>query len=377
MLFAKNIYSKGLGTPYAGTEGGKIFQIEANSRVIGLAGAFCAYADDLSGINSNPAGLRDLTMKQMVFNHFDWLNNTLIEYFAYAHPLKQGVIAGSFQYLHIPKFKHYGSYGETLGTIRYADYYFSLGYAHGYKNFNFGGTMKITYQRISENRRKISGLFAFAVDLGFQYKVPEFGWTRLKIKGLRIGLSLLNIGTPAKGDKLPFEIKVGLSAPLYKDYLFFTFDVHKTLYHIRSFADRDYRSAIGLEAKLFDFVYLRTGFKFGYDLNFFTVGIGVSFVFGGLHTKVDYAFSPYKYLGLNNNVALNVKFNKFTFGKPLTEKQAQLVETYYYRGISYFIKEEIEKAIAEWKKILEIDPTNRKAREKIQEAEELLILESK
>jgi len=50
----------------------------------------------------------------------------------------------------------------------------------------------------------------------------------------------------------------------------------------------------------------------------------------------------------------------------LTPRQQQLVKTYYFRGINYYSNNQFNKAIAEWRKVLVIDPLNQKARNNIQ-----------
>jgi len=44
----------------------------------------------------------------------------------------------------------------------------------------------------------------------------------------------------------------------------------------------------------------------------------------------------------------------------------------YYRGIDLFVQKKYEEAIAEWQKILEIDPYNQLALRNIKEAEQRL-----
>jgi tetratricopeptide (TPR) repeat protein len=46
---------------------------------------------------------------------------------------------------------------------------------------------------------------------------------------------------------------------------------------------------------------------------------------------------------------------------------------YYYKGLTYYVQEEFDKAIAEWKKALELDPKNAVILKKIREAEEMKV----
>lgn len=56
----------------------------------------------------------------------------------------------------------------------------------------------------------------------------------------------------------------------------------------------------------------------------------------------------------------------------LTDKQKELVRTYYYNGINYYTNNNFDKAIEEWRKVLVIDPTHEKARNNIRKSLVLL-----
>lgn len=75
------------------------------------------------------------------------------------------------------------------------------------------------------------------------------------------------------------------------------------------------------------------------------------------------------------NVMRNIKINCET-SQSYTEHLQQLVKDradfYYRRGVRYFVNEELEKAISEWKKALAIDPANMTTQKDIKKAENLL-----
>ncbi len=59
-------------------------------------------------------------------------------------------------------------------------------------------------------------------------------------------------------------------------------------------------------------------------------------------------------------------------GRKLTPEQEAMVRKYYNNGINYYQNNEYNKAIAEWRKVLIIDPRNAKARSNIIKTTELL-----
>ncbi|MFH1755870.1 MAG: hypothetical protein ABIA59_09225, partial [Candidatus Latescibacterota bacterium] len=57
---------------------------------------------------------------------------------------------------------------------------------------------------------------------------------------------------------------------------------------------------------------------------------------------------------------------------PLTEEEEAAIRRLYLSGMQYFAKDQYPEAIAEWEKILEIDPANESVRKNIEEAQERL-----
>jgi len=57
---------------------------------------------------------------------------------------------------------------------------------------------------------------------------------------------------------------------------------------------------------------------------------------------------------------------------PLTKEEEEAIRGMFLRGMQFFAKDEYTKAIEEWQKILEIDPTNDSVRRNIDEAKERL-----
>ncbi|UCG52769.1 MAG: hypothetical protein JSW58_04245, partial [Candidatus Latescibacterota bacterium] len=57
---------------------------------------------------------------------------------------------------------------------------------------------------------------------------------------------------------------------------------------------------------------------------------------------------------------------------PLTQEEEETIRRLFLRGMQFFAKDQYAKAIEEWRKILEIDPTNESVKRNIEEAEERL-----
>ncbi|MBP2681736.1 MAG: Tetratricopeptide repeat-containing protein, partial [Candidatus Krumholzibacteriota bacterium] len=57
---------------------------------------------------------------------------------------------------------------------------------------------------------------------------------------------------------------------------------------------------------------------------------------------------------------------------PLSKQEEEEVRRLFLRGMQHFAKDEYQKAIEQWQKILEIDPTNESVKRNIEEAKERL-----
>jgi tetratricopeptide (TPR) repeat protein len=57
---------------------------------------------------------------------------------------------------------------------------------------------------------------------------------------------------------------------------------------------------------------------------------------------------------------------------PLTKAEEERIRGLYLSGMQFFAKDEYAKAVEEWRKILEIDPTNDSVKRNIEEARERL-----
>ena len=57
---------------------------------------------------------------------------------------------------------------------------------------------------------------------------------------------------------------------------------------------------------------------------------------------------------------------------PLTKQEEEEIRRLFLRGMQHFAKDEYQKAIEQWQKILEIDPTNESVKRNIEEAKERL-----
>jgi hypothetical protein len=163
--------------------------------------------------------------------------------------------------------------------------------------FSFGVTFKYVRETIDEYSAD-----NIVSDIGFIY--------RTGFSSLRIGTFLQSFGLETKYAaekfKMPQQLRMGLSGELFgeitdPDYLTVLVEaVHPN--------DADERIHLGSEWVLRDVIALRGGYKFGYDEEGVTLGLGLRFVYEAKKVTFDLAWARHQRLESTIRYALGVEF---------------------------------------------------------------------
>ena len=159
-----------------------------------------------------------------------------------------------------------------------------------YKNFTFGVTSKLIYEKIY-----IEEASGVGFDLGTNYTNNKFS-ASFVLSNLGSVNELKTVKT-----KLPTSVKFGGAYNVKKDNLnlIFALDGYKVLdgglFHINSGAEIGYK----------DLLFIRLGYQTAYDNKGFTSGLGLKYK----SLIVDYAFIPYSdSFGTSNTISLGFNF---------------------------------------------------------------------
>lgn len=377
-IFIYPIYASQEGS---GTTGGSSLKIGVNARMIGLAEAYTAVADDVNAISGNIAGLGCINGIEFTYSHVEWIQDVRIEHIGYAQPLfkdkgnmlMKGVIGVGLQYLYIPSFEQTGgTWGRKTGyNNRFGNFTGVLAYAMTLKDLYLGVGFMFMSEYSSIGRDGI-GDFGSSINLGGLYTLrlkpfrmfgkPQTG------RSVKIGLTLENMTLARIGDSgLPFLIKAGVSTDIIKN-LIIAFDMQFPI-SFKYGLDNNPRFNIGLEYWIIGKIAIRGGWRiWGYDSDGFSFGIGTKLDIAGKVLMFDFSYAPAMVL---KEHLFNITFGMKFPGKKPKNNEASIL---YYKGIYYYTNEKYEEAISIWKQVLRIDPRYEKAKEKIKEAERLLQL---
>lgn len=350
------------------------------ARPLGMGGAFVGVADDGNAVYWNPAGL--VQAKSLQFNSmFSLLSlDRKLNFVGYVHPLRNlGTLGISLFNSGVSGIKGYNEgaeLNESTGDFPFTNWCCYLSYARVVDNVAFGGNFKVLYDKLDKTKA-----LGFGGDFGLWFVPP--------IANLSLGLVLQDIYTYQKWDTgakdvLPLNLKVGIAYRLFNHRLLVGGDVNKIAnrkipelnlgaeYIIsRNFAARvglkNFHPALGISAKIFMFQ-----FAYAYVVDPLEEGaqhvVSLNLVPGPREprpAKVEKVRKPKKEKAVK--VARPAKEEKSV---EEVLKRKEKAQKHYEQGNKYYAKKKYKKAIASWRKVLQIEPEHQAAREKIEMAGE-------
>jgi len=281
-----------------GTTGAQFLKIGLGARPVAMGSVYTGIADDVNAIYWNPAGLAQISGKELTTQHIAWFQDINYEYIGYAHNLGNLGTAGIMvNYLYIDDLEKRTYDTDTPdGYFKASDLAVSL--AGGRKlneKLSLGANLKYIRQQIDIEKAE-----GFAFDLGGLYNVND---------KLKIGLAIQNLGTEIKfvseGDPLPLNIKLGAGYKLLNDQLTLGLDVNYPI-------DNEINFALGAEYAL-KLGGISLPLRVGYNTKVISdlgalAGLGTGLGIGINRLAFDFAWVPYGDLGHTFRVALKMKF---------------------------------------------------------------------
>ncbi len=284
-------------------------KISPISRAVGMGGAYTALGDDVGSIFYNPAGLASVLTNELNVTYISLYQSFNYEFLAYAYPLGEslpsigGTVALSASLLQPGNQSRTNDSGVTTGTFSSGDQVFSLAYARAIgERLHVGLTLNMIQQQIDTISSSI-----FDMDAGIVV-LPPFD-------GMRLGLSLKNIGSQVSEFDLPFTLNAGLS---YRRYEILSEQDDGALTAEISFPLEPIEDPVGVKVGgEYDFKWVgsratvRAGYEF-LDTSLDGVGLGIGAGYGldfeGTVLFLDYAYAPADIFGEAQRISITTKF---------------------------------------------------------------------
>jgi hypothetical protein len=295
----------------------QFLKVDVGARAAAMGGAFNMIGNDANAMFYNPAGI---AFMQNNFEFFmartDWIAD--ISYNA------GGLVKNFDNWGNIGVSFIISDYGDFIGTrvsqtekgfeetgmLNIGAYAVGLTYARSFtEKFTVGAQIKYVAQHLGENlfangetvENKVSG---FALDLGTVF-YPGF-------KSFRLGMSIRNFSPQFKYQTTAFQLPLIFTLGFAIDVLDFIGDPDNSLLiSIDAIHPRDYteRIHLGGEYLFKDMFALRGGYKFNYDEEGLTGGVGFKVrQVGGVNMELGYAYSEFGVFDAVNRFSINLSF---------------------------------------------------------------------
>jgi len=286
LMFASDCYAKGEGgaSIFSG------FNLGVGARAKALADAYSAVADDATGVYWNPAGLVNLSRKELYLGYQRFVVDITHQYLSYAQQTSKNYCGISLYLI------DYGSIERTeeqlqqlqeqqrylpltdKGRYTAKEGYVSLSYAGKInERLSIGSSIKFLRQRIDRSKIRTA-----AVDIGSLYRINN---------NLRAAIVINNIGSRVGEDRLQTNYKLGIAyikGGRTKRIL--------TAADAIIYADkRKPEINIGGELSMYEIFFLRAGYKLlRYEgSNEYSIGGGIRLA---KFLQIDFVFLPYRTL---------------------------------------------------------------------------------
>jgi hypothetical protein len=303
LLFLTFLVSAQSDFSKVGTAGAQFLKLGAGARANAMGGAYIGIADNSLAAFWNPAGLTSVDRHDISFSHLSWIAETRHDALAYAHSFSGlGVIALSFLQLGTDDMEIITTQQQegTGEMFTYRDLAVGLSYARRLTDdFSFGVTVKYIDEQIYLYHAR-----GIAFDVGTQYHSG--------FHSLTISFAITNFGQDLRfnGDYQNTKVVSGTNTMISQEKKFaafalplrftagLTYDL-LTMENFKSkiaidglhFNDYSERIHLGTENWIKDILALRAGYKFSYQEEGLSLGLGVKTQIENFEVGIDYAYS--------------------------------------------------------------------------------------
>ncbi|MBN2352597.1 MAG: UPF0164 family protein [Spirochaetales bacterium] len=340
----------------------------------GMGTAFTAVSDDLSFIESNPAGSSQLEKTELGFLHHSWIMDSNIEAVAFAIRIGDLGLAASGKFLYVPfnekdEWGHAGGSGYYIESIITANISYNFFKSYYFGGISLGANIKAAYMGVPASIYPDQSLITAMVDVGILTRFNFLYFGKSVENNFALGATFKNYSPFATGDPLPTLATFGISyAPIRP--LLFAFDFNLPISLDPSIPAERYYFAGGLCITFSPSVVVEAGVKFKGGNPMVTVGSTIDLA--TVSFAVNYNLDLSNTMNPLDKFSLSAKFNLGDSGR---QDKRVMADELYLQGVKLYANDKLEEAIAVWEKVLEIDPGYTPARDNIAIAKRKLELQ--
>lgn len=324
-LFTMPSYSQKVGTTSM-----QFLKVMPCARAASLGDAYSVLSSGAEAIFWNPAGLAHVENQELSSTYMMWMMDTRIGAISFASSLNQfGSVGVSLQYVDYgqmeeavwnrPYSKNDPYPGLTGRTFHPYAYVAGISYAINLTDkFSTGFSVKYAYESLYNGN-----IFNAMISQGDNEDVNTWGSGLLfdfgmhyntGFKTIQLGIAIQNFGANVKYAKeaspVPLQFRWGVAADLFgKDALLVDMENSRLCLAFDLFQPNDYaqQEHLGVEYEFAGAVALRGGYKFNYDSEGLTAGLGIKQSISTIKFIFDYSYgSVSNFLGDVHRISLGV-----------------------------------------------------------------------
>ncbi|MCU0454377.1 MAG: PorV/PorQ family protein [Bacteroidetes bacterium] len=313
----------GQGFSNVGHAGANFLKIPVEPVGAALGNSSVASVQGVAGMYWNPGALATTQGTEVLLSRVNWVGDVSVSYVGVAQQVGQGAFglsltALTMEPMEITTETQPDGTGSTFSAGSYA-----VGVSYAMQiidRFSFGGSVKYVYEYIWETNGS-----SFAFDFGSVYRTDLYGM-RIGMRLANFGSDVIFAGTPIdrKGDVIagsgiayaydPRLERVSKESPLPQ---FFNVGISVEPISVDGHAltltaaitdpnDNDTQYEFGGEYAWADMLFLRGGYKLGFDEQGLSVGIGARTDLAGIRSQLDLAYAAFGRLGSTTFLALRL-----------------------------------------------------------------------
>ena len=307
---------------HAGTSVANFLKIGVGGKAVAMGDAFSAISDDPTALFWNPAGIGFQKGNAVNFSNTQWIFNSGLNYLGVVLPFDDLGTLGISVNMFSSGDMEETTIAQPHGTGRVFDasnISIGLSYARQLADrFSAGITLKYIQEDLS-----LESSSAIAVDIGSIFTINSDYNLRLGVVVSNLGTNMklggLDLATNVTTEKeklveaelktyswpLPLVFRIGLASDIINT------PTHRFTLAAEVNDARDYaiRESVGVEYAFNSMIFLRGGYKFNYDEESYSAGIGVNYSIESIGAIViDYAFVSMNNLGNINRFSVGLSF---------------------------------------------------------------------
>lgn len=287
-------------------------------REMALSGAFTGLADDISTIESNPAGTAALENTEFFFSHSKLFGDVNYNAAAYTMRFNELGFGVSVRMAYLP-FTHYDMLGHEGGSgiISYSVVTFngSYNFFRTYERFGLavGTNVKLYIYGVPDSIISGQSRVNVAFDFGILSRFNFLKYHKTLDKNFSIGLAVKNLGPFMENEPPPTSASFGFSYRPIKRFLI-TSDIHY-LINYSEFTYKNWNYKAGLEVNITDFFSIMGGVSLKSSPSA-SLGINIEFE----QFRLTAVYNPDMVDVAQFSVSASIKFGDMGRGK----RQAQI-----------------------------------------------------